>query len=281
MRYLASHQLAFIHIPKNGGQSVRNALEAVAPISYDALAQDLGTEEVAARAAVESGFEHPRLGPIHPAHITLAALRRDFPACWQVLMTADSFALTREPRDRFISAVMQRTREFKDGHAMRASDPAIAQEAEEVAATLTENPTVWSREYIHFVRQIDFVELNGQRIVDAVFPVDAADAIATWVQSRTGLALNITRDHVRRQPKPWARAVMPVARFAGRTLMPAKVKRAVYGAWVKSAVFDNAGQSYQSVDLGSDVERFIQSHYEADAALHAQSMNQAAAASTG
>ncbi|MEP5171327.1 MAG: hypothetical protein ABJQ42_00050, partial [Erythrobacter sp.] len=94
---------------------------------------------------------------------------------------------------------------------------------------------------------------------------------------RTGLVLDITHDHARRQPKPWARAIQPVARFAGRNLMPRGLKRAMHPLWMKSGVFSDAAKGYDAVELGADVEAFIKEYYAADAALHASAQQAAAA----
>lgn len=270
MRYLAAQNLYFIHIPKNGGQSVRNAMARLAPLDFSPLAEDLGISPEEAQAVSEAGFEHPDLGSIHPAHLPLWALRDAFPASYRAFTNARSFALTRDPRDRFLSALIQRLKEFKGAGAIRADDPVVPQEARAVCDWLSGRDRVADLEYVHFIRQVDFTDLDGARAVGAVFPMNNAAAAAAWLVAAGGPELDITHDHARRQPKPWAKIIQPVARFAGRNLMPDALRRALHPLWMKSGVFSNAAATYATVSLGNDVEAFIAEHYAADAALHAE-----------
>ncbi len=40
-------------------------------------------------------------------------------------------------------------------------------------------------EYIHFARQIDYAEIDGQRLVTALFPVNRTDALSSWIADQT------------------------------------------------------------------------------------------------
>lgn len=277
MRYLAEYDLFFIHIPKNGGQSVRNAMARIAPLSFAPLAADLGVTEAEAQAASESGLVHRTLGPLHPAHLPLWAMAAEFPASWTAFQSAASFALTRDPRDRFLSALMQRLKEFRGAGQITAQDRAVRDEAKSVCDWLSKNPRPLKLDYIHFCPQVDFVDLEGTRRVSAVFPMRAMAEVETWIAARTGLAIEITHDHARRQPKPWARVIQPAARFAGRRLMPQALKRALHPLWMASGLFAPAAKGYGAVDLGADVEAFIASYYAADARLHAEAQARLAA----
>lgn len=275
MRYAPAPNIFFVHIPKNGGQSVRNAMREAAELSFAPLARDLNISDAEAEALAEKGTTHPRLGSIHPAHLPLWAMQAEFPECWKAFEAAKSFALTRDPRDRFLSALMQRLKEFRGAGAIRAEDPMVAQEARAVCDWLSTRPRHTDLEYIHFVRQVDFTDIDGTRLVDAVFPTSAMDAVSIWFRENGGIDLTVGHDHARRQPKPWARGVQPVARFAGRFLMPKALKRALHPLWMSSGVFSNAAGEYARVDLGKDVEDFIASHYAADAALHEEAKQNA------
>ncbi len=276
MRYAPEPNLAFIHIPKNGGQSVRNALAEATQLSFAALAADLGVTEEEAATAMEADFDHPRSGRIKPSHMPLRLISEEFPASWSLFTGAHSFALTRAPRDRFISALMQRLKEFRNAGAIRADDPIVADEARTVCDWLAARPYHTDIDYIHFAQQVHFTDLNGKRVVSAVFPLSDTTALSHWIAAKTGLSVTVGHDHARRQPKPWARAIQPVARFSGRWLMPKAVKRALHPLWTKSGVFADAAKGYASVSLGEDVERFIKDYYAADAALHAEAKAHAA-----
>ena len=268
MRYLPDQKFYFVHIPKNGGQSVRNAMTRAGELSFGPLAQDLGVDESAAAALSEKGFAHKFLGEIHPAHLPLWALHEAFPQSWAAFEGSTSLALTRDPRDRFLSALMQRLKEFQGAGAIRADDPQVALEARAVCDWLDAQRRHADLNYVHFIRQVDFTDIDGARKVGGVFPMTDAAAAAAWLDAQTGLALDITHDHARRQPKPWARVIQPVARYAGQHLMPRTIKRALHPLWMKSGVFSDAAKGYAAVDLGADVEAFIEEYYAADIALH-------------
>ncbi|MBY6005207.1 hypothetical protein KUV62_14885 [Salipiger bermudensis] len=281
MRYLPTHDLFFVHIPKNGGQSVRNAMVKAGTLSFAPLAEDLGIPPEQAAEAAESGIEHPELGMIHPAHLPLWVMAAYFPQSWQTFQSSHSLALTRDPRDRFFSALMQRLKEFRGAGQIRADDPMVAEEAARVCGWLDQRPRHADLEYVHFIRQQDFVDLDGTRMVNAVFPMNAMGAVAAWTEQACGFRLEVGHDHARRQPKAWAKRIQPVARFAGRKLMPRTVKRALHPLWMSSGVFANAAQGYRDVSLGDDTEAFIAQYYAADAALHAEAQAAATAQLAG
>ncbi|SDG96921.1 hypothetical protein [Alloyangia pacifica] len=276
MRFLPESNFLFVHIPKNGGQSVRNAMSHAGELSFAPLAEDLGISEDEAARTSESGYEHPVLGPIHPAHLPLWVMRDHFPACWKVLQASQSLALTRAPRERFISALMQRLREFGGAGAIRAEDDLVIHEATRVKEWLSEHPRVLGLEYIHFTPQVDFVNVDGVRQIDAIFPMSQMASAASWIEAHVGLHLSIGHDHARRQPKPWARALQPAARFAGRKLMPHAVKRRLHPLWMASGVFSNASKGYSAIDFGPEIEGFIAEYYAADADLHREAQANAA-----
>lgn len=270
MQYLPGRRLFFIHVPKCAGTSVRRSLLATGETSVAPFAADLGISEAEAREVVDHGhgIEHPRLGRLHPAHLPLSELEAEMPNTWRVLTNARSFALVRPPRDRFISALMQRMKEFGGAGAIRADDASVRDEAARVCDWLDAHPDSSRLEYIHFARQSGFTDHEGKRIADRVFPVDRTDALAKWIAAETGLEVVFPSLHVRRQPKSWARGVQPVARFVGRRLMTAGVRRVVHPLWQASGAFADARQSYAGVDMGAEVEAFVADYYAGDFALH-------------
>lgn len=273
MRYAPDAGLVFIHIPKNGGQSVRNALMSSTRLSYEPLAQDLGITPGEAEQVLEKGFDHETLGPVHPAHLTLQVMKDHFPSSWEVFSRSKSFALLRDPRDRFLSALLQRLGEFKDAANLRPDDPRVGDEALHVIEHLSSGKSNHLLlEFIHFTRQTDFIELEGQQIVTKVFRLDQTHQIAGWLTDETGLTLSIAHDHARRQPKPWAKNLMPVARFIGRNILPPVIKKSIYSLWVNGPAFNSASNSYKSVAFPDEVENFIQTYYERDKKLFDQLM---------
>ena len=267
--------LAFLSIPKSAGQSVTPALRAA--LSWDPApsARDLGlpVEEYVHCYEMGRGMVHPALGPIKAEHLPLRYWRDHFPHSWEAFRKTTGFVLVRAPRDRFFSAVLQRLGEFLDMKGLRADDPLVREEAARVCEWLAGKPHFHQPEYIHFTRQIDYVELDGERWVEQVFPLEQTGGAAQqWVCAHTGAEIDFAHTHARREPKSWAGKVQPLARFVGRTLLPKPLKRAIYPLWMNSGAFADASSRYRDIALDADVERFIADYYAADAALHAQAL---------
>lgn len=277
MLYCEQANLAFIHVPKNAGKSIRNALAKGASLSYSFLARDLGVSEARAARMMDGKVDVAGLGPVKPAHLPLAVIEARFPATWATIRGAKSFVLVRPPRERFFSALMQRLGEFGDIGAIRVDDPLVRREAADVCDWLDRRGPFSDVEYIHFSRQSDYAALHGERVVSAVFPVDRIDLAARWIAAGTGLRIDVTHDHARREPRTWAGAIQPAARFIGRRLMPRAMKKAIYPLWMNSGVFSDAAGRYASIDLGGKVERFIADYYACDARLYEEASSRSAA----
>lgn len=294
MKYVPKAGLFFVHVPKCAGTSIQKALD-IEGTRYVEFAQDLGISEgEAARISLsdrfkgdfslqaQGGYTHPVMGPIHPVHLPLHYIEAHLPKTWKVLSEAPySCAVTRAPRGRFLSALMQRMREFGDTGALRVDDPRVKDEAARVCDWLSARDMFCDRDYSHFTRQIDFAELDGTPIIKAHFPMEQTGALTSWIAQSTGLQIDIAESHARRQPKRWGKAMQPAARFVGRTLMPKRLRKVLHPLWISSGAFTNAKSAYDTVDLGTDVEKFIRSYYARDAALHAKAQAYARTLASG
>lgn len=269
----------FLHVPKNAGKSIRHAFARSASLSWSYLAADLGVDEARAEQLMDGQVEVAGLGLVKPAHLPLPIIEAAFPKTWETLRSARSFILVRPFRDRFFSALLQRLGEFGGARGVRADDPLVRCEAERVCSWLDGRGPFSTVEYIHFSRQTDYADLRGERVVSAVFPVSRIDLAASWIKAETGVRLDIAHDHARREPRKWAASIQPLARFFGRRLLPAGVKKAVYPLWMSSGVFASAADRYGAIHLGDAVEQFIADYYAADAALYDEAARRANAMS--
>lgn len=269
--------LAFIHVPKNGGKSIRAALDAACPINLQPTAADLGISAAQLVADFESGqgVVHKALGRVKIEHLPLVFWEEHFPQTFAAFTPLKSFVMLRDPRDRFFSAVLQRLGEYKDLKNLRADDPLVTEEALRVCEWLGARGAFCDIDHIHFTRQADYVVLRGERLVSAIFPIDATAAAARWVERETGLAIDVAHEHARREPKRWAKSIQPAARFVGRRLIPRPVKRAIYPLWRGSGAFDDASKRYKAIELAPDVERFVSEYYAPDAALYREAREMA------
>ena len=164
------HRVAFVHVPKCAGTSVRRQL------------QDLDRSET----PFYGRREHDRLGPIDYAHLPLSYLESDFPEALAKLADYESFALVRDPHKRFISAIFERLALFKGVTGTTATVADAIREAGEVIDWLRHRTRFCDPSYIHFARQSDFVFLNGLEIVRNVYAVDDLVDFGVHIAALTG-----------------------------------------------------------------------------------------------
>lgn len=277
MKYLDRERLFFVHIPKCAGTHVRRSLGTESRFPLSELAADIG---VATSELNGARHDHPVLGPIAPTHVSLPFLSTHFPRVWVLFTGASSFALVREPRARFISALTQRLMEFKKTGAVRLESEIVQREAAEVCAWLDERGTFCDLEYVHFTPQVDYTHLNGEQRVGQIFPLERTDAMVAWLARDHGLEIEMTQSHTRLQPRKWFAGVQPAVRVLARNALPEPVREALYPLWRRSGLFAPAASQYDEVAFAPDVETFIARYYAKDAALHRNALERVFATAT-
>lgn len=149
------HEFVFVHIPKCAGTSVRTQIVKCDP-DHIAMAE-VGT--------------HPDLGRIDFGHVPLGTLRRHFPEEYAFLERFTSYAVVRDPLERFGSSLRQMLWRY-DQRPMTLIPASELRELtlktlEDLAAEL-DRP---SSKFIFFSRQRDFIYDEGRRIVDHLIPM--------------------------------------------------------------------------------------------------------------
>ncbi len=248
------YHFVFIHIPKCAGTSVRGA---VLPY-HDADERFLKTVE-----------QHPDLGEIDFRHLPLSLLRDLDPEAFEKLKLYDSYALVRDPFQRFRSAMAQRAKMYLGKEFAQLDDHEIRVEIDGVMAYLRTEPAVIAPEFIHFSRQSDFVQLRGERLVRHLYPVERVDL---FVQA---LGRHIGEDELRvghankttvfRHPQ--MKQVVQTSSALARRLLPEPVHETLR----KSArrVLMKPGTTADLPILSeAPVRDFIGSYYADDIALH-------------
>ncbi|WP_170763205.1 sulfotransferase family 2 domain-containing protein [Ruegeria lacuscaerulensis] len=248
------HRFVFIHVPKCAGTSVRTA---VLPY-HDADERFLKTVE-----------RHPELGEIDFRHLPLHLLRDLDPEAFEKLKLYDSYALLRDPYQRFRSAMAQRAKMYLGSEFAQLGENELRGELGRVQDYLLSEPRVIAPEFIHFARQSDFVQIGNERLVHHLFPVEHLDLLAKALArhigadtlqighaNKTQVFRNPRLKHVARTGSQLARRVLPGAvhetlrRSARRVLMKPVTT-------TERSVFDAV-----------EVQEFIASYYCADIALY-------------
>jgi hypothetical protein len=151
------HRFAFIHIPKCAGTFARKRLE-----QYDDT-----------NGFFTGRHEHKALGLIDFWHIPLPTLKEFFPSDFERIARYQTFAVLRDPYERFPSSVSQRLLSYKQSAMRTIGARDLRKEVDEVIAHLSGPKPAMPIEYTHFFRQADFVECAGRRIVQRLYPLSS------------------------------------------------------------------------------------------------------------
>lgn len=258
------HQLAFIHIPKCAGTSVRKSLQP-----FDSR-YGMFTNRV---------DNHPDLGQLDYVHIPVYTLSEYFPEEFAAVRDYWSFAVMRDPLVRFASSVSQRMKMYSDQPIQKRSLREIRTVIDESIDYLSRKPRgrhLLPPEYIHFQKQADYIELDGVRILDRIYTVNQIDALMADVEQRVGqsqvesnTAGGVTqanrtvvfRNEFLRRVIETAR---PITDRLGKVL-PESTKQ-----MVRDCVYVPRDQRMKVLFESDDVQVFIRQYYADDIALYRQ-----------
>jgi len=247
------HRLAFVHIPKCAGVSVKQPLRAID-----------STKGYFSRIG-----DHPVLGNIHYAHITLRDLADHFPDEWAKLNAYRSFAVVRDPGERFVSAMFQRLREFRGLNQSDITPPLIEEEAGEVIRYLESGPSRLDLEHVHFNRQIDYLDLAGVRLVDDIFAIEDMARLVAYLEAHTGIAVEEERQN--RSTELKAGRLQPVVRALKApyfAMVPYAIRNRLRARMERAGLYGDVAKQ-QMIRPGGRLAGFIAAYYADDARLHA------------
>lgn len=249
-----SHRFVFIHVPKCAGTSVRNAVLSF----HDADSRFLKLVE-----------RHPELGEIDYRHLPLSLLRDLDPEAFGKLKEYESYALLRDPYQRFQSAMSQRAKMYLGKEFAQLSDDEIRAETEKVVAYLRSDPAVISPEYVHFSRQSDFVGINGERLVRNLYPVEHLDLFVQALTRQIGLA-SLEIGHANKTTvfrHPQLKRVMYGGSALARRVLPSPVHEALRVS-ARRVLMKSGGTQPHPVLSEPVFQDFIRDYYAEDIALH-------------
>ncbi|MEM8730176.1 MAG: hypothetical protein AAGF79_09675 [Pseudomonadota bacterium] len=252
------HRIAFVHVPKCAGTTIRNWLRPA-----------LGCDNSWAGPS-----RHPAFGPYHRAHVPLEVLRDHFPQAYDDLRACRAFALCRAPGPRFQSALAQHLREFHDCSLTQMSPEARAQAARRVIDRLTSDKAYDYLEMVHFLKQSDFIECQGARVVGEVFAIERLSEAIEAIAGATGLETRPPQEkanETRQIRLPSAAPLMRRGRKLAEAVLPQQAFRAVHGRAFRMLT---RAQTAERPDTGlpDDVLEFVNRHYRRDHEIHAAAL---------
>lgn len=159
---IISHNLnkVFIHIPKNAGTSVRNAL---APL-HD------GSD-----AFQKTWIQTHKYGRLYAGHLPASILLELMPETFEVLNQATIYAIVRNPQERFFSAITQHCKEYREPWQYLADEQKIKL-LHYIMKRLRETPEnqgTLPTDLTHFIPQIDFLRFPNAKL--KLYPLSAAE----------------------------------------------------------------------------------------------------------
>jgi len=168
------YRFAFVHIPKCAGTSVRNALDV-----FDEWEFAGGARRV----------NHPSLGYLDLTHVPLFALRQHFEAEFDKVRGYWSFAIVRNPFTRFPSSISQRLKMYSDKPIQKQSTKALKVQVDQVIRFLSAQPRqehILPAEFIHFQKQLDFIQLDGQQVLNSIYTTSQIGGLLEDIAIRVG-----------------------------------------------------------------------------------------------
>ena len=163
----------FVHVPKAAGSTVREQLSDVDPEAVTLWGRK----------------KHEVLGDIDLAHLPLTVLRDHFPEYFQAVNDFPSYALVRDPDERFASSISQHVKVHQRRSVRDLSEQELRRTVERVLETLGSSGPALPAMYAHFTPQSQFVELDGEALVHA-YAVEHLSAMFEVLSSLTGRRLD-------------------------------------------------------------------------------------------
>ena len=241
---------AFIHIPKCAGTTIHRLFG-----HFDDFENFFSGDR-----------EDPILGRYDGNHVPPKILREHFPEAFARIAPLEKYAIVREPFERFRSSMAQRIRQFTDYdvHSIQPRD--LNFEIEKVSDQMMKSKFMPSREFVHFMRQSDFFELDNDRFVERIFPIENTTELIEELAKRLELRVD---PHVRANSTKWNRseslegAIQIIGKFT-RPLVPKYARNRMRE--LAYALFKSRKPSKEIFEL-FDTEltrQFVTEYYERD-----------------
>lgn len=247
------HGFVFVHVPKCAGTTVRQTLAPLAGPGnpYWGISH------------------HPVLGDIDHAHIPLAVMRDHFPDGFAKLRFFQSFAVTRDPHARFTSALMHWFRHV--GHIdplTHTDEAALAREVDRILKRLDSGHADLDPQFVHFARQSEFLELDGERIVQHIYPIDEVRRMIEEMARLAGRPLNLPAPRNVGQTGTGRRVAGVFGPRATRTaarLLPGPAKETL-----RRLALRPRRRPLPRAVASPEIRAFVAEHYSRDVAIHAE-----------
>lgn len=244
-------KLAFMHIPKCAGSTVRNAL---APFNSHRFGDY---------------FDYPDGGRQVFDHLPLADVRTHLPDVYKKIVAYESYAILREPRERFASALAQYLRSLQKLKLSRRSGTLFRQTALEVAAKLASAQERRAPELTFFQKQAAFVVVDGRRIVRHLYGFDELPRLSADLHLRHGIAVDLRerRNQARVEDGAAVRTLKRVGRPLYRQIL-SEERTARMRLALRTLTGNSPQRLYRQLFDDDAVRAFVDDYYAEDRVLY-------------
>lgn len=244
----------FVHIPKNGGSSVRDQIQSM----DDTKGLFLGTKE------------HAELGIYDSSHVPLVWVQQHFSEWYDSIRALEGFCLLRDPLERFASSTAQRFRQFKGKTPSDVTQTEIHAEIDEVITHLSECDRFPISEMSHFMRQSEFVMLDGVQIVKHTYRLDDIDLLIGALSRKSGTPL-VTGFHSNKSFElrhRWIKKPLTISKDLAKKYLPNPVTDRLRRTAIQLLSKQGKTEFSEVVAGSQDIRNFIETYYAEDFKLH-------------
>lgn len=245
-----TQEIAFVHIPKCGGQSIRDVMRSL-------------KDPYEIRGVVDKGA-----GTFDYTHLTLTQMQRLEPDFLDALSTYESFCIVRDPFKRLASSLKQRFQTYHKKDLRQVYEKDLVRELELAGQHLSSGDIPY--DFAHFTPQREFIELNGKAVVRKAADIGQMDEVFEWLGSHYGAV--VVQKTKNKTKVPSSR----LSRFYIRSIKPRIGKQLADAAprWVKKAIRDvTLTDDYSANLIPEELKReFVEKHYQRDIEIHKQTL---------
>lgn len=248
--------IVFVHIPKCAGTSVRSQV-----LLCDSEAIELGRVG-----------DHPRLGRIDFGHIPLDQLRVHFPDYYANVRDMASFAVLRDPLERFGSALRQVLWQYEKRPMTLIAPDELRDLTLRMLERIQPEIEAPSHPYIFFMRQERFVFDEGRQITRHLVPLDLVAEFIAHLSRRTGVPME-TDARANQNVDLKVKGPLGAAAFRVNGILRSVLPRSVHTR-IKDAALGVLSTRQSAADASGvlnlpEVRSFVARHYGGDLALFA------------
>lgn len=166
-------KFVFVHVPKNGGTSIRKLIKEAVPNSTQYQAQVVRLPITGEEADL--------------SHLTMKQVRVNYPDIFDILLAFESFCIVRCPQSRFKSAMAQYITNYLCDELASYNSAHLDDVAKNICSKLSgSHNESRSVELVHFVPQVEFIFDQGVQVVEHLFCLEDGLAIDDFLRLRLG-----------------------------------------------------------------------------------------------